>query len=32
MQREFTKVLENWANRNKRKPLVVMGARQIGKT
>jgi len=32
MQREFTKILEKWSAKDNRKPLIVMGARQIGKT
>jgi predicted AAA+ superfamily ATPase len=32
MKRNFTKYLEEWRSRNTRKPLIVRGARQIGKT
>ena len=32
MQRECLKELVNWKNSRKRKPLVLMGARQVGKT
>jgi len=32
MQRMFWTKLENWDNSNNRKPLIVYGARQVGKT
>lgn len=32
MNRYFESYLENWKNRKSRKPLIVRGARQIGKT
>jgi predicted AAA+ superfamily ATPase len=32
MQRELTKELLDWKNRENRKPLVMRGARQVGKT
>lgn len=32
MQRFAMKKLESWKNSNNRKPLVIMGARQVGKT
>lgn len=32
MQREVLKKLENWAIRSGRKPLILKGARQVGKT
>lgn len=32
MKREITKELINWKNRTNRKPLIVRGARQVGKT
>ncbi|MEA1878493.1 MAG: AAA family ATPase [Bacteroidota bacterium] len=32
MKREFTKYLEEWRLRKTRKPMIVRGARQIGKT
>ena len=32
MQRFFTKYLIDWKNRSHRKPLIVRGARQVGKT
>ena len=32
MKRKVTRQLESWKNTNHRKPLVVMGARQVGKT
>lgn len=32
MKRDFTNILEKWSNKENRKPLIVMGARQIGKT
>ena len=32
MHRECLKKLEIWKNQRKRKPLVIMGARQVGKT
>lgn len=32
MQREFSKKLEDWAKRSGRKPLILKGARQVGKT
>ena len=32
MKRKFYNVLENWKNNNMEKPLMVVGARQIGKT
>ena len=32
MQRDCLKELESWKNSRKRKPLVLMGARQVGKT
>jgi uncharacterized protein len=30
--RSIIKELENWANKEHRKPLVLRGARQVGKT
>lgn len=32
MKREITKELTDWKNRTNRKPLIVRGARQVGKT
>lgn len=32
MKRDFTKQLENWKNNPNRKPLILWGARQVGKT
>ncbi len=32
MRREILKKLENWANRTDRRPLILRGARQVGKT
>jgi len=32
MQRTITKILLEWANQNSRKPLIVRGARQVGKS
>jgi len=32
MKRFFTEYLESWKNRKHRKPLIVRGARQVGKT
>ncbi len=32
MQRKIMKELVEWANSKKNKPLMVMGARQVGKT
>ncbi|HMQ47215.1 MAG TPA: AAA family ATPase [Saprospiraceae bacterium] len=32
IQRNLTQQLENWKRRNNRKPLIVRGARQVGKT
>lgn len=32
MYRECLKYLVEWRNKSKRKPLVLMGARQVGKT
>ena len=32
MQRDVEKSLLSWKNRANRKPLVLMGARQVGKT
>ncbi|HAQ62581.1 TPA: ATPase, partial [Candidatus Delongbacteria bacterium] len=32
MKRYFESYLEEWKNRKSRKPLIVRGARQIGKT
>ena len=32
MKREITKELIDWKNRTNRKPLIVRGARQVGKT
>jgi len=31
-QRELLENLKNWANKSKRKPLILRGARQVGKT
>lgn len=30
--RTIIKEIENWANKNQRKPLILRGARQVGKT
>lgn len=32
MQRKITQKLQNWAEKSNRKPLVIKGARQVGKT
>lgn len=32
MERLFMKKLEHWKNKKKRKPLIIRGARQVGKT
>ena len=32
MKRKAISALMNWKNRNDRKPLVIRGARQVGKT
>lgn len=32
MERKITEELVNWKNRNDRKPLILLGARQVGKT
>ena len=32
MQRKITRKLQNWAKKSDRKPLVIKGARQVGKT
>jgi uncharacterized protein len=32
MKRDLTKKLENWKNKPTRKPLIIFGARQVGKT
>ena len=32
MRREALKLLENWKRREDRKPLIITGARQVGKT
>ena len=32
MQRKITQKLQNWVNKSDRKPLVIKGARQVGKT
>ena len=32
MQRKITQKLQNWAKKSNRKPLVIKGARQVGKT
>ena len=32
MQRFAMKELINWKNKRNRKPLIIMGARQVGKT
>ena len=32
MQRKITQKLQNWAKKSDRKPLVIKGARQVGKT
>jgi len=32
MKRLFTQTLIDWKNRTNRKPLIVRGARQVGKT
>ena len=32
MQRKITQKLHNWAKKYDRKPLVIKGARQVGKT
>lgn len=32
MKREAIKLLENWKRRDDRKPLIITGARQVGKT
>lgn len=32
MQRNFLRELEEWKNKNQNTPLMVIGARQIGKT
>jgi len=32
MERKLDKALTDWKNRKKRKPLVIRGARQVGKT
>ena len=32
MKRDFTTVLEEWASKPDRKPLVIRGMRQTGKT
>ena len=32
MQREIIKSLEKWKLNKKRKPLIIQGARQVGKT
>ena len=32
MEREYLKKLIEWNNNRKRKPLILMGARQVGKT
>ena len=32
MEREIIKKLIEWKNSKKRKPLIVQGARQVGKT
>jgi predicted AAA+ superfamily ATPase len=32
MNRKITEHLRNWKNQSKRKPLILMGARQVGKT
>ena len=32
MKRDLYKLLEDWKRSNRRKPLIVNGARQVGKT
>ena len=32
MERKFIKQLQNWKQKNIKEPLMVVGARQIGKT
>ncbi len=32
MQRKIIQSLENWKQKNNRKPLIIQGARQVGKT
>ena len=32
MERELIGELEKWKNRKRRKPLIIKGARQVGKT
>ena len=32
MKREIAKILHDWVDRDRRKPLIVRGARQVGKT
>ena len=32
MQRKIAQKLQNWAKKSDRKPLVIKGARQVGKT
>ena len=32
MQRKITHKLQNWGKKSNRKPLVIKGARQVGKT
>ena len=32
MERKYYKYLENWLNNPLRKPLIIYGARQVGKT
>ena len=32
MERELFAKLEKWKNKKKRKPLIIQGARQVGKT
>ncbi len=32
MRREISKTIENWNRQKIRKPLILMGARQVGKS
>ena len=32
MQRKIIQSLENWKHKTNRKPLIIQGARQVGKT
>ena len=32
MKREISNIIENWLNKEKRYPLIIYGARQVGKT